>query len=127
MLASIIAMAWWTSFLRLVTCRVSFCSRFMLHRFFTAAAYPGHGLLGVLVGCCRQEALLFGLVLATGGAAAFVFAFFLDLVLCASASVSTGAAARAAAFWLDRTCCFYFNFGWLLYCGGSAVATLRNV
>ena len=111
MLASIIAMAWWTSFLRLVTCRVSFCSRFMLHRFFTAAAYPGHGLLGVLVGCCRWDILLLGLVLAAGGAAAVAFALFLDLTLRAGASVSTGVADCAAAFWLNGTRRVDLSFG----------------
>ena len=95
----------------LANCRVSLHSHLVLYRSSTAAACPGCGLIGVLVGRWMQDALLLGLVLAAGGDAAVTFALFLALVLHAGVYVSTGVAARVADFPPNRTHRVDFNVG----------------
>ena len=104
-----LAMDWLTSLLSLVTCLISLYSHLVLHCFSTAAACPGRDLLDILVGRCRRDALLLGLVLAAGSATAIAFALFLPLVMCTGASVSIGVATHAAAFRSNWTCRVDFN------------------
>ena len=106
MSASITVIAWWTSFLTLVTRRVNFCNRLALCHFSTAAACPGRAVL--LMGHFKWDALLLGQVFAAGGAAAFACAFFLALVLRAGASMFTvtGVAPHTATLRLNRIHCF---------------------
>ena len=72
--------------------------------FSTAAACPGCAVL--LVDRFRQDALLLGWAFAAGDATAFACAFFLALVLRASAFLFTGVAKRATVLWLNRSRCF---------------------